>query len=139
MSGVSFVQYDSFVDGIDSDKNNRRIVIFGTSRFMEFVGRSKRLTMDGTFLVTPTLFHQTYIIHGMYQGFHLPLLYILMTGKDNGSYIEVFRAIRERCLELGEMMTVETVQVDFELATTQAVKEVFPRVSIEFCYFCYIV
>lgn len=60
INGQNFLLYDSAVSDPDSD----RLVIFGTTENLNILARCATVAMDGTFKVTPPLFHQLYTIHG---------------------------------------------------------------------------
>lgn len=63
-SGEKFLLYDS--GRIENeDKSEKRLIMFGTADNLEFLKQCNDLCMDGTFTVTPKLFHQLYTIHGM--------------------------------------------------------------------------
>lgn len=63
-SGEEFLLYDSGTIKND-DKSEKRLIIFGTAANLKFLKQCNNLCMDGTFTVTPKLFHQLYSIHGM--------------------------------------------------------------------------
>lgn len=58
--GDNFILYDSFTE-VDE---NTRIIIFGTTENLKFLGKCASWFMDGTFKVTPQFFTQLYTIHG---------------------------------------------------------------------------
>lgn len=63
-SGEKFLLYDSGTIE-NEDKSEKRLVMFGTNENLKFLKQCNEFCMDGTFTVTPKLFHQLYTIHGM--------------------------------------------------------------------------
>lgn len=59
-SGKNFIVHDTY----DDDDTGDRLIIFGTRDNLDFLLRCDGLFMDGTFGISPPLFHQVYTIHG---------------------------------------------------------------------------
>lgn len=58
-NGKNFLLFDS-----GTRANNNRLIIFGTRENLKFMAQCSEIYMDGTFKITPRLFHQLYTIHG---------------------------------------------------------------------------
>jgi hypothetical protein len=64
-----FLLFDS---GLSSD----RIMLFSTSKNLEFLQLLKVWLVDGTFHSCPTIFDQIFVIHGWHSGTCFPLVYV---------------------------------------------------------------
>lgn len=105
-----FLQYDSKnEDGDNSDdaadiendneeenENPRknRIIIFYTEKNLEYLVRSRTIFCDGTFKTAPAMFYQLYSIHGIVFGHVFPLVYILVTSKDEATYRTILEKLK---------------------------------------------
>ena len=88
--------------------------------------------MDGTFNIAPPLFTQVYSIHADFLARSHPLVFSLLTNKRQATY----------CALLNELSNIgnyvfqpQTMMKDFEMASIQAVDEVFPNASKTGCFF----
>ena len=90
--------------------------------------------MDGTFKTRPLLFAQLYVVHYQYHEHVIPGIFVLMERKTELAYLEVFRALHQQ-LPDDHRQGPEHFSVDFELASANAFKTVFPDATEDFCYF----
>ncbi len=67
----------------------------GTPHNLKILCNSKELYMDGTFDVSPRIFHQLFSIHGFVNEKQLPLIYALLPNKSVTTYKALFRAVRD--------------------------------------------
>lgn len=125
LANENFVLYDN------GQEATNRLIIFGTKQAMEFMATCPILHMDGTVSSGPALFEQIYVIHGSRDGWRVPLLFVLCTNKTAETYKTVFQKIKS------DLPQYEPAQlnVDFELAAVNAIKEVFPGAKIQGCLF----
>ena len=80
--------------------------------------------MDGTFNIAPPLFAQVYSIHADFLGRSHPLVISLLTNKRQATY----RALLNELSNIGNyVFQPQTMITDFEMASIQAVGEVFPN------------
>ncbi|KAG0436829.1 Transposase for insertion sequence element IS256 in transposon [Dictyocoela muelleri] len=86
--------------------------------------------MDGTFRIAPSNFYQCLVIHTVFLGKTLPIIYILMSGKSEKEYIIILQKI----IELTEI-SAEIIITDFEKPLNNAVKKTFPNSFLQLCYF----
>ncbi|XP_055309109.1 uncharacterized protein LOC129572999, partial [Sitodiplosis mosellana] len=100
-----------------------RVLIFTTSENLKFLSLCDEYFMDGTFSVTPPLFSQLYTLHGRYKGWHVPLVYTLLTNKKQDTYVDVLKFLHE----LEPTLNPTDYMVDFEMAAMNAIGEVFPE------------
>lgn len=123
--GENFVFYDNGPDAPD------RLIVFGTQTAIDFMATCPILFMDGTFSTSPPLFEQLYVIHGSRDGWRAPLLYALCAKKTTQIYVKLLEQIK---LKLPDY-SPEQVNMDFELAAINAVKQVFPNAKLQCCLF----
>ena len=88
--------------------------------------------MDGTFNIAPPLFTQVYSIHADFLGRSHPLVFSLLTNKRQA----IYRALLNELSNIGNyVFQPQTMMTDFEMASIQAVDEVFPNASKTGCFF----
>lgn len=115
---------------VNDDVNN--IVMFSTEKNLQFLVTCEFLLMDGTFYSAPSLFTQIFIIFGKKKCVHVPLVFILLTSKEEAAYEH---ALRKLTVFLPQNYTPRTVYVDFEEAIHSAVRHVWPSSVIQGCRF----
>ena len=119
----SFVFHDSGAD------DPRRLIMFGTSSFIELLSDAD-LFCDGTFSCTPLPFSQVYSIQALVEGKSMPIVYALLTNKDKSLYTRVLEVLK------GVLKSPpKSITSDFEQAFIQACRDVFPKASLHGCYF----
>ncbi len=86
---------------------------------------------DGTFKISPLFLTQLYTIHGSFHGKFIPLVFVLLSHKDEQSYASMLAKVRELCpgMEPGIILT------DFERGALNAYKEYFPNSQQKCCFF----
>ena len=69
---------------------------------MQILKSCKTLIADGTFSVSPKLYTQVYIVHGLDKdGTALPLVYALLPNKQESSYLRFFSALARKMNDNG--------------------------------------
>ena len=91
--------------------------------------------MDGTFGVVPCMFSQLYTLHALYRGQMVPLVFFLLPDKLKPTYARMFTLLRNYAASLGLLFNTTKFQLDFEISTLQAVRELFPLAEIKGCNF----
>lgn len=115
----------------DSGPGQNRILIFGRQRNVEILTRCSVWYVDGTFSLAPKLFYQVFVILGeRYGGVH-PLLYALLPNKSGETYKQLFTMVKS----LDHGISPGMIHIDFELATINAIREVFPGARLGGCFF----
>ena len=120
-----FLGFDSGTDDPD------RYLLFTIEKNLDVLERSEVWHADGTFKCSPALFYQLYSIHAVFKEHTLPLVFILLQNKTQEQYIPVLNQLRN----LNALLTPREVIVDFEKASINAFKAVFPSVSVKGCFF----
>ncbi|XP_055306982.1 uncharacterized protein LOC129571240 [Sitodiplosis mosellana] len=129
-----FLLYDSFemMEGEEIDEYTRdRTLFFTTKENLKFLSLCDEYFMDGTFTVTPPLFSQFYTIHGRYKGWHVPLVYMLLTNKKQETYEDALKVL----CELEPTLNPTDFMIDFEMGAINAIRANFPESEIHGCHF----
>lgn len=116
-----------FFDSGSADPN--RFLMFSTTQHLKRLENS-HLFCDGTFDITPDLFHQVYTIHAMIAQKCCPLEYVLLPKKTQNIYERMLSAINDKLYE-----KPASIMTDFERAFINACKSVFKGVPIQGCFF----
>jgi hypothetical protein len=121
-----FVDTDGNSFLLDNTPDNR-IMVFGDVEMLPRLASATTLHMDGTFWVVPFIFAQLLTIHSMIYGQMLPFFYVLLPGKSEAVYNEMFQMIfgilRRQNVVLQELRYVLS---DFESGLISSVSSVFP-------------
>lgn len=124
-NGSNFILFDS---GEKSD----RILIFGTLANLEFLKNCDLWLCDGTFKVSPPLFDQVFVIHGLRNNSTaVPLLYCLTPNRLTTTYKRVLEAIKS----LEPDLSPKQIMSDFEQPLLNAFKLGFPLAEQKGCFF----
>ena len=86
--------------------------------------------VDGTFKTAPDLFYQVYTVHGVNHGVAAPFVYAYMPGKTEELYTEFFTVERNKT-----QGKPEVIICDFEKASINACRTVFPATDFSGCLF----
>ena len=128
LRGDSFLQYDSNING-------DRLIIFYTPQCLRLLCESETIFSDGTFKTSPRLFFQLYTVHGLVGNEVYPLAYCLTTRKTERSYTEIFSVLQEHAARANMNLNPLRVIIDFEQASFNALRTVFPNSTISECLF----
>ena len=124
-SGERFLQYDSGLN----DEN--RMLIFVTAMRMEDLKRFPNWAIDGTFKVAPEIFYQLLTIHVQKDHLSIPRAFILLPNKTESTYRECYEKIKE----LLDNRQPQNIMIDFERASINALKYVYPNAILSGCFF----
>lgn len=113
-----------------------RILIFAGVKQREVMREKTSFFMDGTFRSCSAQFSQLYTIHvdlgsTLEETNVVPVIFALLPNKRKETYVRMFRMI----LEEVPNWVPDTVHIDFEASAISALREVFPSVNINGCYF----
>lgn len=124
----------------DSGPRNRsRIVIMGSRSFIDQLQRYRHLAGNGTFTSAPNGFYQLFTIHFIVEIFQngqprvktMPALYCLLPDKLQRTYVRLFEQIQR----LVPNLRPESFLADFESASRNAFRQIYPSAKINGCYF----
>jgi hypothetical protein len=125
LRNAAFVLWDSGEDDVN------RILMFGTEENLDILEQHRHWFMDGTFKVAPEMFFQVFSIHALVDKSAAPLIYVLLQDKSETSYARVFQKV----LQLKPTLNPLSMMADFEKASHNAVRQVFPAVQLVGCLF----
>ena len=108
----------------DSGEVEDRMLVFSTEKNLNVLASCKHYFMDGTFKTVPVIFDQLYTIHGMKNGYVIPLVYALLPNKREETYSNFLRTVKT----IAPTLDVESVNTDFEPAVVKAIKEELPSI-----------
>ncbi|KAG0431886.1 hypothetical protein DMUE_5537 [Dictyocoela muelleri] len=119
-----FLQFESDI----TDKDG--ILIFSSPDSLKIIEKCEIWMADGTFYSSPKGFSQVFIIHGIYFGVSLPLIYIIMKHKSQIAYINMWK-------EIIKLINYEPKYfiVDFEIGIYNSIMQVFNGIEIYGCNF----
>lgn len=111
------------------DNTNGRILLFSTQQNLTHLAAADTVYGDGTFHVCPALFYQLYSFHAMVDGVMFPLVYCLLSGKDQPIYTRLLTLLLETCQNFNIRLQPTTLFLDYEVAIRNAATQVFPGMS----------
>lgn len=121
---------------LGDNNEGARVLIFSSSKGRECLKTHSKFFMDGTFKSSSSQFTQLYTIHvdlgsTAEETNVAPVVFALLPNKAADTYIRLFNIIKT---EIPEWNPTE-INVDFEAAAIKAIKEVFPSVKVQGCFF----
>lgn len=131
LNGNLFLIKDSFV-------GEGKILIFSTNANIHNLAKAPYWIMDGTFKTVPHIFQQLYTIHapvGNENSRVLPLVYALMTHKNEIFYRRLFQDLNDFAEEIGVRLNPSKILTDMEMAAINASRQEFPEVVNKICFF----
>ena len=130
---VRFLLHDDAEDENENDETpNDHIIVFATDRMLNKLAANDTWMLDGTFKISPVLFSQLYTIHvAVGNSSHVfPCVYALLSGKTTATYKRLFEILKSY-----RDIQPRTCIMDFELSAMKALRDAFPGVSVEGCFF----
>lgn len=112
-----------------------QIMVFSCQTNIEFIGRVKRIYLDGTFNYCPQFFCQFFTIHGYYNGHYIPLIFSLLPNKRSETYQKLFNIVKAICINNSVTLDISEIVVDFEKGIHKAVEQVWPLAQVIGCRF----
>ena len=68
--------------------------MFASERMLRLLSQAEIWNCDGTFVSSPKLYQQTYIIHTFFKDECYPCIYINLKNKDKASYTKMLKIIK---------------------------------------------
>lgn len=120
----------------DYNDDTKRILVFANQEARKNITKIKDFFADGTFRCVVKPFYQLYTIFGdIYSDENsknvVPLIYALLPDKKQDTYEKLFSVIK---LQLPNWCPSK-MTTDYEKAAMNAIKVIFPNVTIGGCYF----
>ena len=106
-------------------------VIFVPDTMKEVLNECQEISFDGTFFCCPALFSHIFTVFGVKEDKTFPCATVLMTAKTQELYEAVFRKIVQIAPEFSPVIAIS----DFEIASRNAVKSIFPDIRVSGCAF----
>lgn len=107
------------------------IVLITFKEKFTIICNDKEFFRDGTFKHCPVFFYQMYVIHTECNGHFIPFFHCILPGKSALMYEKMLKMICDECKKNEVDFNPKPVHLDFEAATHQAFKTVFPNVKIK--------
>lgn len=114
-----------------NDGGKKRILIFTTTKNLEFLSTCNVWSADGTFRSVSQIFSQMYSIHGHSDGKVIPSVYALTPDRSRTTYCKILEFIKSKQPGLNP----ELLLVDFEIGFIKEFLKSFPDSDIGGCYF----
>lgn len=125
--------FERFLLQDSGDQDDQRILLFGREYHATWSNQMDELFIDGTFLLSPPLFSQIFIILARRdRGFVFPVLFALLPNKSARTYARLFEMIHTTWPDLNP----NVINCDFETALHQALRNgPFQNARIQGCFF----
>ena len=138
-SGFLFEGEENIIKGDTIISENKRVVMFSTNALLDVLARGKQILGDGTFKITPSLFHQVFCISSQVDldGTFVTCAYVLLPDKTKESYNVMFSMLKEALSRRGLELSAEYFMSDFEINIRQSFMKYFPTVMVKGCIFHY--
>src|SRR6218665_1314816 len=107
------------------------MMMFGTMENINRLQRNEHWFVAGTFRVAPAIFYQVFTLHALIDNKAVPLVYCLIQDKTKATYIRVF----EKLKELLPTLNPASILSDYEKATQNAIRHMFPNARLVGCLF----
>ena len=116
-SGFLFEGEENIIKGDTIISENKRVVMFITNALLDVLARGKQILGDGTFKITPSLFHQVFCISSQVDldGTFVTCAYVLLPDKTKESYNVMFSMLKEALSRRGLELSAEYFMSDFEI------------------------
>ncbi|KAF0725875.1 Uncharacterized protein FWK35_00024826 [Aphis craccivora] len=102
---------------------------------LSFFSKISVFYVDGTFDYCTKFFCQLFTIHGLHNGFYIPLVFFLLKDKQTLSYFKAFKVINHEITKINPTFTPKIIYVDFEKAIHNAINRIWPTTLIRGCLF----
>ncbi|XP_015125276.1 uncharacterized protein LOC107047062, partial [Diachasma alloeum] len=110
------------------------VTVFGDTEFLASISNIRELLIDATFEVCPRAadIYQFLTIMGRIDDSCVPITWALMTRKTEQAYVAVFQYFK---LQLAPLIQPTNVSLDYELASSNAIRHVYRDIRGVYCYF----
>ncbi|CAF4623227.1 unnamed protein product [Rotaria socialis] len=79
------IRNDAFLQ-FHSGPGDHRLIIFSSPEQLKILEETEEILIDGTFKITPVIFTQLYTMHGVYRNCVFPLVFALLSDKQQQTY-----------------------------------------------------
>ncbi|CAF1249125.1 unnamed protein product [Adineta steineri] len=127
---LNFLLYDGIL-------GQKRGLIFASQNDIEYLAYQKFWYGDGTFYTSPSIFYQIYSIHTFDEGLSTPCVFALLPDKFESTYLDLFSILIKKIMEISNIIRLECITIDYELAVKNVFCKHFPHVEVKGCLFHY--
>lgn len=120
---TNFLLFDGLLGG-------KRGLIFASKDDIEYLAYQKLWYGEGTFYTAPSIFYQIYSIHAFDEGISTPCVYALLADKTQATYYDLFSILMKKIIEISNMIQLQTITIDFELAVKNIFNKHYPHVKV---------
>jgi hypothetical protein len=114
---------------------NKPFVLFTTRTNLHALCAAETVLMDGTFKSCPQFFSQIYGIHGVTNGYYMPLVFVLLGDKSQNSYVYLLNQLLAKCREFGLNFCPTVIVTDFEQSVISSIHTALPTSRHMCCRF----
>lgn len=127
---------ENFVLADTGANDEQRIIVFCSRTDYLRLSNCSTWLADATFKVAPEMFSELWVIHGLYFGRAVPLVFCLLPNKLEETYSRALGLIFESIdLTAPECPRPNVVIIDFEKAEENAFRTLLPNVIVHGCFF----
>ncbi|CAM4971374.1 unnamed protein product [Rotaria socialis] len=117
--------------------SGKRGLIFASIYDIKYLAYQKFWYAYGTFYTSPSIFYQIYSIHAFDEGFSTPCVYALLADKSEETYYDSFSTLIKKIIEISNMIKLEYITIDFEVAVKNVFYKHCPHIQVKGCLFHY--
>lgn len=115
---------------------NNNIMVFANLEIIEKLPQEISIYVDATFKVCPFNTKQLLLVLTEAAGAPRPIIFGLMTGKEQKMYEAFFHFIKHAIFVQGNKNRIpSSIMVDFEKGLRNAAKKIFPNIKLQGCNF----
>lgn len=118
---------------VNDDASN--IIIFSCHTNLRILCEMESIYVDGTFRYCTKHFLQLFTIHGLKNGYYIPLVFCLLPNKTESTYLKAFEALKKECDKINLQLLPKFCYADFEKAIHSSALSAWPNVIIKGCRF----
>ncbi|CAF3280865.1 unnamed protein product [Rotaria socialis] len=124
------IRNDAFLQ-FHSGPGDHRLIIFSSPEQLKILEETEEILIDGTFKITPVIFTQLYTMHGVYRNCVFPLVFALLSDKQQQTYQRLINELHRLC----PSWNPKSVMVDFEKGAINAFQGTSNTLSISGSFF----
>ncbi|CAM4830107.1 unnamed protein product [Rotaria magnacalcarata] len=113
----------------DGQLGRNRGFIFASQDDIRYLASQKYWFADGTFYTSPSIFYQIYSVHAFDEGLSTPCIFALLADKQEQTYQDFFSVLMNKIKETSNIIQLESITIDFELAVKNVFHKSFPHVQ----------
>jgi len=114
----------------DGELGGQRGLIFASENDIRYLANRKFWYGDGTFYTSPSIFYQIYSIHAFDEGLSTPCVFALLPNKSEATYHDLFSILINKIMQISNIIQLESITIDFELAVKNVFYKSFPHVKV---------